>query len=60
MVGFRDLGSGPEALLQVEGGAEETWLKPGADIGGWTLTEIDADRAHIRSGDTEITIQMYE
>lgn len=60
MVGFRDMGDGPEALLRLPESPNETWYRVGDTIGGWSISAVDRNRLYIRSGALETTIQMFE
>lgn len=60
MVGFRDMGNGPEALLRLPESPNEAWYRVGDTIGGWNISAVDRNRLHIRSGALETTIQMFE
>jgi hypothetical protein len=48
-----------QALIVSPDHLEGIWLKPGAEIGGWTLGRIEADRATLKSGKSQIEMTLY-
>lgn len=60
MQGVMSSGGTIRVLIRNANDQSEQWFEKGADVQGWTLVEITQDAMVLRTGDTEVSIKMFQ